>query len=622
MKNNTKIQNNLINRAKLEKYVIKARRGNKKALENIVLETSDYIYYYCLSLIGDADKAQDAVQDIFLILFQKIDTIETPKAFLGWLKVVTANYCKNLFAKKHKEIYLDDEFNNEFEDTNEQINPENCIEVDEICKIVNLAVKALPDDKKECVMLYYYQQMTVKQIADVLEVKEGTVKSRLFNARKAIENELKRFGVNGNTLGGIAPMSCISYSLFNEAKKAKILFPTEFISSAKSVPVNAVVSQQSLASIASTFTFATTKTLAVGKIVAVAFVGVAAVGGTAAYTISHSENVQNQNASVVENTDSGAKMHTIPKQTENNLPETIPQKSDYVDTMFAQWEFTDEDIRTPINFKENEELNSDNNKNYVYDRMLNSVDYFDTLQSTYYSSSDQNTYYTAYCIDNKTPKAKARTYNSDGVPISYYIYDGKFAFSVGCGKSATMIDYGAYDKKIADTITAEFGKKLANEFSKTNVFSKSMFSYDRTIDYCAYIKSTQRIKYSEKDGENVWHARGSAVNMSMQEKQYFPQTFAMTHMRDFSKWKIASIGNTFGRDCFMISGNTDGSNNIYSFNACVDKQIGTLISLNAYDSSGNEVDTLITSKYIIDGIIDESIFDDIKNISYSYKVEN
>lgn len=611
--------NNKINVVRLKKYVVKAKHGDRKALENIVFETSDYIYYYCLTLLENPDSAQDAVQDIFLILFQKIDTIENAQAFLGWIKVVTANYCKNRLAKKYKNASIDDDFDNEIMDLSEQINPEKCLEIDEICKIVNLAVNNLLPYQKECILLYYYQQMSIKQISDVLKVKEGTVKSRLYNARKSIENELKKFGLDKNTLDGIAPMACISYSLFSEAEKTSFTFSAEFISTANSVPLNAVASQQTLASIVSAFTFTAAKTFAAGKIVAIAALGVVAVGGTAAYTISHS-NTQAQNINIIESTDvDGENLIGATGQIIATIPATHPPMSEHSKNMIKDFGYSDDDIRTEINFNPQADLNSDNNKNYVYDRMLNSVDYYNTIQATYYLSDDSITYYTTYCIENVKQKSKAITYNSIGTPVSYEILDGHICFSVGFDDSSTLIEYGDFDKKIAEFATDDFNKNLASELAKSNYFSKNMYEYDKSLDYSSYIKSNKRIKYSEDDGEYIWHSRGAPVRKSMQEAQYFPQNFAMQYMADFDNWKIDTIGNSFGRECFLISGTADGANNIYKFNICIDKLLGTMISLNAYDNNGNEVRTLITHKYAVDCQIDSSVYDNIQNITYPYQ---
>ncbi|MCH5304501.1 MAG: sigma-70 family RNA polymerase sigma factor, partial [Ruminococcus sp.] len=204
-----------INNKKLTKNVIKAQNGDKKALEYIINETGSYVYYYCLSLLKDEEKTNDAVQDIYITILNKLSSVENPKAFLGWLKIVTANYCKDIFIKTR----VDEELTEDIVDTDIQSIPEKSVETDEICSVIRSVVNDLPNIQKECVLLYYYQQLSIKEISDVLEVKEGTVKSRLYTARKAIKHEFEKIGKEN--LLALTPASYIAYTLINEAEKYK-----------------------------------------------------------------------------------------------------------------------------------------------------------------------------------------------------------------------------------------------------------------------------------------------------------------------------------------------------------------------------------------------------------------
>lgn len=124
---------NKINANKLAKYVARAQRGDRKAMERIVDETSGYVYYYCLTLLCSEDEANDAVQEIYLTVLKKLGTLEKPKAFLGWLKTVTSNHCKNRLARNKNYSSLDDEviFENT-EETDVQLIPQKQIEAQEI----------------------------------------------------------------------------------------------------------------------------------------------------------------------------------------------------------------------------------------------------------------------------------------------------------------------------------------------------------------------------------------------------------------------------------------------------------------------------------------------------------
>ena len=130
-----------INRKKLKKSVIKAQKGDKRAKEQIVELTYGYVYYYCLKMLRNKENAKDATQEIFMTVFEKLDSIEKPEAFLGWLKQVTVNYCRNLVTRQHSVEELTDDY---FDDT-VQITPVDCLETEEIRCVIRQAVDSLPD---------------------------------------------------------------------------------------------------------------------------------------------------------------------------------------------------------------------------------------------------------------------------------------------------------------------------------------------------------------------------------------------------------------------------------------------------------------------------------------------
>jgi len=214
-----------IDNAKLTRLVAKAQGGNQKALDEVVNMVSGYIYYYCLTLLGDEEKSKDAVQDILLTILKKLDSLADPKAFLGWIKTITSNYCKTKLTRSKDNLSLD-EGTWDFADENEQICPSKSAETSEVCGYVREAVKALPQLLRESVMMFYFNQMSVKEIAETLEVNENTVKSRLHSARKTMKKHLEQYGGAALASCAVPPMSLVSFSLIEGAETQKnILIP-------------------------------------------------------------------------------------------------------------------------------------------------------------------------------------------------------------------------------------------------------------------------------------------------------------------------------------------------------------------------------------------------------------
>ena len=542
-----------INKTRLAKNVVKAKKGNSKAFENIVKDTQNYIYYYCLSLLKNEDEASEAVQDIYIILFKKLDSVEKPEAFLGWLKVVSANYCKNKLLRKHKSLSLDEEISDYGDLNTTQITPEKCIETDEICNIVNSAVDSLPDFQKECVLMYYYYQMDISQIAASLGIKEGTVKSRLFNARKSIKAELEKYGKDMLTFEAVSPMAYITYSLLSRSESFKMPVP---INIKASIPVGAVDSNSLLTYAAGTVPV-TAKSFAAIKIIAVASASAIAVGGVAAHTIAHNNQPQNNNSqiSAVSQTSSGntkTSQNVQPTQPNAKKP-SFPTDETY--QLFYSNGFTDEDLRKEITFNPNEDLNSENNKSYVYDRMRNSLDYISTMQGTFYqrenSNNDLYSSYETYCFQMDDLNSKGISYDANGNPVTMDAYDGFLSTSVGFDSDYDNLADAEYDKNIAKKICADRNKYSIVELSQTNHPMKSIFdSKDNVLDFTALVDSRKRNPII--DGEEYGFYRRDIPCLNTASTQYKPEIFAGSYLDDFDSWQIDKIGVSFGRECFLF----------------------------------------------------------------------
>lgn len=215
-----KIDNN-----KLTRLVAKAQQGNEKATEEVVNMISSYLYYYSLGMLGDDEKARDAVQDVLVIMLQKLGTLENPQAFLGWIKMITANYCHNQVTRRRDNLSYEETYG-DAEDDSEQVCPEKSAETKEVCAIVRGAVNALPLNQRESVLMFYFQQLSVRQIAETLGISENTVKSRLFAARQSLKKKLEACGGAALASCAVPPMKLISFSLISEAEEeTTVLIP-------------------------------------------------------------------------------------------------------------------------------------------------------------------------------------------------------------------------------------------------------------------------------------------------------------------------------------------------------------------------------------------------------------
>ena len=176
----------------LESLVEKAKLGDMKAKEKLYLELVNKVYYFALKTVKNTDDAMDIVQDSFIMAFDKLYTLKEANAFQTWLFRIVGNNCRALFNKQSKNILLDEEELEDLgniEDEKENI-PCEIIDQKETSHLVMEIIEKLPEAQRSCILLYYYNEFSVGEIAEILVCSAGTVKSRLNYARKQIKEEL------------------------------------------------------------------------------------------------------------------------------------------------------------------------------------------------------------------------------------------------------------------------------------------------------------------------------------------------------------------------------------------------------------------------------------------------
>ena len=146
--------------------------------DNIAVEKHfNMVLRLALARCGDKHRADDVVQEVFYRFLKKDREFESDEHLKAWLIKVTINCSKNVF--------LDDFFRNTAELT-EEISFNDPEESD-----VYYAVLSLPSKYRTVIHLFYYEDMPVKEIAEILNTKETTVKSQLHRAREMLKEKLK-----------------------------------------------------------------------------------------------------------------------------------------------------------------------------------------------------------------------------------------------------------------------------------------------------------------------------------------------------------------------------------------------------------------------------------------------
>lgn len=269
----------------IKTLVLQAAQGNRAAFGALYEETGRVVYFTCLKLLANAQLAEDITQETFLTALQKLGTLTNPENFQTWVNRIAINLCKMHFRGN-----TDPEENSEdiLEDIpDEDLIPEEYVSNDAKRKIImDIIDTVLTEEQRQSVILYYFDMLTVPEIADVMGCTTGTVTSRLSAARKKIKEAVLIYEENNNDrLHAAVPVFILSKLLMKEASTTALPKLTVFTSTAANAVPDKVTSTKTISG--GKGMFSTVKAKVIAGVCAVAVVG----GGiTAAVVLSSNGN--------------------------------------------------------------------------------------------------------------------------------------------------------------------------------------------------------------------------------------------------------------------------------------------------------------------------------------------
>ena len=184
-------------RERLIATVTAAQNGDSEALNELFNAFYNDVYYFALKTVKDDDLACDITQETFVEIINTIGDLHEPAAFVKWMKQITYHQCTRYFKKKKDVLVDEDEEGNTIFDTlkeeKTEFIPDEALDQQDFRDTILAMLDELSEEQRSATMLYYYDEMTVKQIAEIQNVSEGTVKSRLNYARKSIKNSVETY---------------------------------------------------------------------------------------------------------------------------------------------------------------------------------------------------------------------------------------------------------------------------------------------------------------------------------------------------------------------------------------------------------------------------------------------
>ncbi len=190
-----------------------ARAGEERGYGFLYEKTYKSKYYLALQYMKNEEEAEDVLQEAYIKAFSKLDTLENPEAFQGWLGMIVANTAKNMLAKKRpllfSDLAVDDEgeaFEYQIEDDDLEVQPELSYTRQETKELVHELIDSLSEEQRLCILMFHIEGIPISEIARTMECSENTVKSRLNYGRKNLRMKAEDLQKKGYKLYSVAPL--------------------------------------------------------------------------------------------------------------------------------------------------------------------------------------------------------------------------------------------------------------------------------------------------------------------------------------------------------------------------------------------------------------------------------
>lgn len=171
-----------------ERLVKKAQKGNDKAFLTLFQQYEADIYRMAYVYVKNKDDALDLVQEVAYQSFKNIGALKQPEYFKTWLMKITMNCALALINRNKKVIPLHADFDMHMGADDEDI---------ALTISLNNVMDILKEDEKSVILLKYYDDRTLKEISEILDIPLGTAKSVLYRALDKLRQTIKEVGIYG-----------------------------------------------------------------------------------------------------------------------------------------------------------------------------------------------------------------------------------------------------------------------------------------------------------------------------------------------------------------------------------------------------------------------------------------
>ncbi|MBS5950035.1 MAG: sigma-70 family RNA polymerase sigma factor [Clostridium sp.] len=157
--------------------VDKAKKGNGKAFTKLIEENIKSIYRVAKGILSSEDDIEDAIQNTILKAYSNIKTLRKEELFKTWLIKILINECNKIYNFNKKCISLDKVIEEQYNDKYENLD-------------LKIAVDSLPEELRLVIVLFYFEDLKISEVSEIIGIPEGTVKSRLSRAKTKVSESI------------------------------------------------------------------------------------------------------------------------------------------------------------------------------------------------------------------------------------------------------------------------------------------------------------------------------------------------------------------------------------------------------------------------------------------------
>ncbi|MBP6381279.1 MAG: RNA polymerase sigma factor RpoE [Pseudomonadales bacterium] len=179
-----------------QQLVERVQKGDKRAFDVLVLKYQHRIYSLVTRFVRDPDEVQDVVQEAFIKAYRALPGFRGESAFFTWLYRIAINTAKNYLVSRARrppgaDVDIEDaEYLESAGALRDLAGPENQLMTEQLRAVIDKAIRALPEDLRTALTLREFEGLSYEEIAEVMRCPVGTVRSRIFRAREAVDHEI------------------------------------------------------------------------------------------------------------------------------------------------------------------------------------------------------------------------------------------------------------------------------------------------------------------------------------------------------------------------------------------------------------------------------------------------